>query len=289
MGTDEKNDGGDEPMKIAEQWRGIWVIAYRDLLRFTGDRIRLVSALAMPIIFLVIFGAGFNNVIGQLAPGIDFMKFVYPGIIAMTVLNSSLMSGLSIVWDREFGFLREVLVAPLSRGSVVAGKIVGSAVISLAQGIIMLVIAPIVDVRLTAMLVLKLVPVLLIISISISALGILIASRMRSQQGFQLVMMVLLMPMTFLSGVMFPVNNVPVWMEVISKVNPLTYGVDAVRQLFLAVQPLPAGIPAGIPMPSAIGVTVFGRTMGVLDDTLVVAGLGILLLIMAVVTFSRQE
>jgi ABC-2 type transport system permease protein len=243
----------------------------------------------MPIIFLAIFGAGFSNVIGQLAPGVDFMKFMYPGIIAMTVLNSSLMSGLSIVWDREFGFLREVLVAPLSRGSVVMGKIIGSVVVSLAQGIIMLVIAPFVDVRLTALLVLKLVPVLIIISIAISALGILIASRMRSQQGFQLMMMVLLMPMTFLSGVMFPVNNVPIWMEVISKINPLTYGVDAVRQLFLAVQPLPPGVPAGVQMPSAIGVTIFGRTMGVLDDTLVVAGLGIILLVLAVVAFSRKE
>jgi ABC-2 type transport system permease protein len=243
----------------------------------------------MPIIFLVIFGAGFSNVIGQLAPGVDFMKFIYPGIIAMTVLNSSMMSGLSIVWDREFGFLREVLVAPLSRGSVVAGKIVSSAVISLAQGVVMLILAPFVDVRLTALLVLKLIPVLLLISVSISALGILIASRMRSQQGFQVVIMVLLMPMTFLSGVMFPVNNVPVWMEVISKINPLTYGVDAVRQLFLAVQPLPAGMPAGISMSSAIGVTVFNHTMSVMDDALVVAAIGAVLLTLAAVAFSKQD
>jgi ABC-2 type transport system permease protein len=276
-------------MKMGEQFRGVWVIAYRDLLRFTGDRIRLFSSFAMPIIFLVIFGAGFSNVIGQLAPGVDFMKFIYPGIIAMTVLNSSMMSGLSIVWDREFGFLREVLVAPLSRGSVVAGKIVSSAVISLAQGVVMLILAPFVDVRLTALLVLKLIPVLLLISVSISALGILIASRMRSQQGFQVVIMVLLMPMTFLSGVMFPVNNVPVWMEVISKINPLTYGVDAVRQLFLAVQPLPAGMPAGISMSSAIGVTVFNHTMSVMDDALVVAAIGAVLLTLAAVAFSKQD
>jgi ABC-2 type transport system permease protein len=274
--------------------RGIWVIAYRDLLRFTGERVRLISAFAMPIIFLVIFGAGFNNVIGQLAPGVDYMKFVYPGIIAMTVLQSSLMSGISIVWDREFGFLREVLVAPLSRGSIVAGKVVGSTVISLLQGVIMLVIAPFVDIRLTGLLVLKLVPVLIVISISISAMGILFASRMRSQQGFQLVMMILIMPMTFLSGVMFPVNNVPAWLEVISKINPLTYGVDAVRQLFLAVQPLPAELPAGIPanisgMQSATGVTVFGHTMSVMDDTLVVAGLGAILLVLAILAFSRQD
>lgn len=279
---------------MATTFRGLWVIAYRDLLRFTGERVRLISAFAMPIIFLVIFGAGFNNVIGQLAPGVDYMKFVYPGIIAMTVLQSSLMSGISIVWDREFGFLREVLVAPLSRGSIVAGKVVGSTVISLLQGVIMLVIAPFVDIRLTGLLVLKLIPVLIIISISISALGILFASRMRSQQGFQLVMMILIMPMTFLSGVMFPVNNVPAWLEVISKINPLTYGVDAVRQLFLAAQPLPAGLPANMPanlggMQAATGVTVFGHTMDVMDDTLVVAGLGAILLALAVVAFSRQD
>jgi ABC-2 type transport system permease protein len=267
-------------MKTVEQLRGIWVIAYRDLIRFIQEKTRLISTFAMPILFLVIFGAGFSNVIGQLSPGIDFMQFIYPGIIAMTVLMNALMSGLSIVWDREFGFLREVLVAPLSRSSIVLGKVLGSSIISLAQAIILLVLAPFIKVELSLILILKLIPVLIIISIAISGLGILIASRMRSQQGFQLTMQIVIMPMTFLSGVFFPVNNVATWLSVLSKVNPLTYGVDAVRQIFLGVTTTPV---------QALGVTVFGHTMGVLDDTLVVAGLGAILLVLAILAFSKQD
>jgi ABC-2 type transport system permease protein len=267
-------------MNITEQFRGIWVIAYRDLLRFLQERARLLSTFAMPILFLVIFGAGFKNMMGPMAPGVDYVQFIYPGIIAMTILMGSLMSGLSIVWDREFGFLREVLVAPLSRGSIVLGKVVGSAIVSLGQAVIMLVLAPFLQVELSLMLIIKLIPILIIISITISGLGILIASRMRSQQGFQLLVQIVIMPMTFLSGVFFPVNNVAVWLSVISKINPLTYGVDAVRQIFLAVTTTPT---------QAIGVTVFGHTMGVLEDTLIVIGLGIILLVLAVLSFSKQD
>jgi len=267
-------------MKMAEELRGIWVIAYRDLLRFLQERARLLSTFAMPILFLIIFGAGFKNVIGPMAPGVDFVQFIYPGIIAMTILMGSLMSGLSIVWDREFGFLREVLVAPISRSSIVLGKIIGSTIVSLGQAIIMLVLAPFLQVELSLILILKLIPILIIISIAISGLGILIASRMRSQQGFQLLVQIVIMPMTFLSGIFFPVNNVAVWLSVISKLNPLTYGVDAVRQVFLGVTTAPA---------QAIGVTIFGHTMGVLDDTLIVVGLGALLVILAVISFSKQD
>jgi len=269
-------------------FRGMWVIAYRDLLRFVQERARLISSFAMPLLFLVIFGAGFSRVIGNLTPGVDFIQFIYPGIIAMSVLMGSLMSGLSVVWDREFGFLREVLVAPLSRTGIVLGKAGGTALIALGQGLIMLVLAPFVGVTISPMIVLKLIPLLIIVSVSLSGLGILIASRMRSQQGFQMLVQIIIMPLVFLSGVFFPVNNVPAWLEVISKINPLTYGVDAIRQVFLgAVLPATAGA-TGNP-DYAIGVTVFGHTMSVLDDAIVVAALGIVLVTAAVWSFKKQE
>jgi len=264
-------------------FRGVWVIAYRDLLRFVQERARLIASFAMPLLFLVIFGAGFNRVIGPLAPGVDFIQFIYPGIIAMIVLMNSLMSGLSVVWDREFGFLREVLVAPLSRTGIVLGKASGTAVIALGQGFVMLALAPVIGVTLNAMLVLKLIPLLLIISLTLSGVGILVASRMRSQQGFQMLVQIIIMPLVFLSGVFFPVNNVPTWLAVISKVNPLTYGVDAIRQVFLGGEAAAMG--SGYP----IGVTVLGHTMSVLDDVIVVAALGAVLLSLAVWSFSRQE
>jgi ABC-2 type transport system permease protein len=239
----------------------------------------------MPLLFLVIFGAGFNRVIGALAPGVDFVQFMYPGIVAMTVLMSSLMSGLSIVWDREFGFLREVLVAPLSRTGIVLGKAVGSAVIAIGQGLVLLVLAPIIGVQLDFILVLKLIPLLLIISVSLSGLGILMASRMRSQQGFQMLMQVIITPLIFLSGVFFPINNVPVWLEVVSKFNPLTYGVDAIRQVFLSDNALSISADSSY----AFGITVFGHTMGIIEDAIVMAVLGVILLSLAIWSFSRQE
>jgi len=256
---------------------GIWVIAYRELLRFVQERSRLLSSFAMPLLFLVIFGAGFTRSIGTMAPGVDFVQFIYPGIIAMTVLMNSVMSGLSVVWDREFGFLKEILVAPMGRTGIVLGKAVGSATVAVMQGGIMLLLAPLVGVNVSLLLVVQLIPVLIIISMSLSGLGVLVASRMRSQQGFQLIVQIIIMPLIFLSGVFFPVNNVPGWLEVFSKANPLTYGVDAIRQLFLAGSA------------DVTGVTVFGHTMTVLQDVAVVACLGTILLLFAAWSFSKQE
>lgn len=268
-------------------FRGIWVVAYRDLLRFVQERARLISSFAMPLLFLVIFGAGFNRVIGAMAPGVNFVQFIYPGIIAMTVLMNSLMSGLSVVWDREFGFLREILVAPMSRTGIVFGKALGTALIALGQGIIMLVLAPFIGVTINLMLVVQLIPLLILVSLSLSGLGILVASRMRSQQGFQMIVQIIIMPLVFLSGIFFPVNNVPTWLEVVSKINPLTYGVDAIRQVFLGVNS--AAINGAGGEGYAIGVTVFGHTMSILDDAIVVAVLGTILMLAAVWSFNKQE
>jgi ABC-2 type transport system permease protein len=262
---------------MADIFRATWVVAYRELLRFISQRSRMFSSLAMPLLFLVIFGAGFNRMIGTMTPGVDFIQFMYPGIIAMTVLMNSVMSGLSVVWDREFGFLKEILVAPLGRSGIVLGKAIGGAAVAIMQGIVMLVLAPILGVSLSLLMVIKLIPILMVISVSLSGLGILVASRMRSQQGFQIIVQIIIMPLIFLSGVFFPVNNVPGWLEFVSKINPLTYGVDAIRQLFLGEGT------------AAIGVTVLGHTMTVLQDVLLVAVLGIVLLSFAVWSFSKQE
>jgi ABC-2 type transport system permease protein len=266
--------------------RGTWVVAYRELLRFFTERSRTFSSIFMPLVFLAIFGAGFQNLIPNLSPGIDFLKFVYPGIIAMTVLQSSIFSGISVVWDREFGFLKEILVAPLNRSGIVLGKVAGAAAIALMQSIIMLILAPVLHVELTPLIVAELIPVVLIVAISLSGLGILIASRMRSQQGFQVVMQVVIFPLMFLSGVFFPINNVPTWMAIIGKINPVTYGVDAIRQIVLGEEISAAG---GIMGGSPLGVTIFGHTMTTGEDVLVVAAIGAVLLVLAIWSFSRQD
>ncbi|MFC2032383.1 ABC transporter permease [Chloroflexota bacterium] len=271
---------------MVEVFRATWVVAYRELLRFVSERSRLFSSFAMPLLFLVIFGAGFNRIIGTVTPGVDFIQFMYPGIIAMTVLMNSVMSGLSVVWDREFGFLKEILVAPLGRSGIVLGKALGSAAVAVMQGIVMLVLAPILGVSISPMLVIKLVPLLIVLSVSLSGLGILVASRMRSQQGFQIIVQIIIFPLIFLSGVFFPVNNVPTWLEAISKINPLTYGVDAIRQLFLGGE---IAATSGGNGSYVIGVTVLGHTMTIFEDVLVVAIFGIVMLLIAAWSFSKQE
>jgi ABC-2 type transport system permease protein len=261
---------------MAEIWRGTWVVAYRELLRFVNERSRIISSLAFPLLFLVIFGAGFGNTIGALAPGVNFIQFMYPGLVAMTVLTSSLFAGVSVVWDREFGFLREILVAPIGRTGIVLGKAAGATMSGLLQVAIMLVLAPILGVSLTLPMLVALIPFVIVLSLGLAGLGLLIATFMTSQQGFQLFIQLLIFPLIFLAGVFFPVNNVPVWLEIISKINPLTYGVDAIRQVFL-------GSSAGL------GVTIFGHTMSVMEEFVVVGGLGAVLFALAVVAFNRQE
>ncbi len=261
---------------MAEIWRGTWVVAYREMLRFVSERSRIISSLAFPLLFLVIFGAGFGNVIGALSPGVNFLQFMYPGVVAMTVLTSSLFAGVSVVWDREFGFLKEILVAPIGRTGIVLGKAIGATITALLQVAIMLVLAPILGVPLTPAIILELIPMVIILSLGLSGLGILLATFMTSQQGFQLLIQLLIFPLIFLAGVFFPVNNVPVWLEVISKINPLTYGVDAIRQIFLGSN-------------AALGVTVLGHTMTKLEEFAVVGGLSALLLGAAVIAFNRQE
>lgn len=262
-------------MKMAKFFHSIQVISYREFLRFIQDRARVISSFSMPVLFLVIFGAGFGKLIGQMMPGGDYLQFMYPGILSMTVLMTSIMSGVSIVWDREFGFLKEVLVSPLNRSGIIMGKAVGAAGIAIIQGLIMLVIAPFIGVSLSWVKVLSLIPLIIILSLSLSGLGLLIGARMRSQQGFQLTMQLVIFPMMFLSGIFFPLSGVATWLEVLSKINPVTYAIDAIRQIFLGTQ--------------AAGVTIFGHTMGIWESALLVAVLGLILLTGAVWAFNRQE
>jgi ABC-2 type transport system permease protein len=264
---------------MSELYRGTWVVAYRDILGFISDRFRIVASLTFPLLFLLIFGGGFSNVIGRMAGGVDIVQFMYPGIIAQAVLTTSLFAGVSIVSDREVGFLREILVAPLSRTGIVLGKIAGSALVALLQVSVLLVIAPLVDVPFDVETVVLLVPTVVVLSLVLSGLGILIGSFARSQQGFQLYMQMLVFPMIFLAGVFFPVDSVPLWMEVASKANPVTYGVDAIRQVFLGSGPAAAGL----------GVTVFSHTMSLVEELAMVAVLGVVLMAGAIWAFARQE
>jgi len=258
--------------------RAIYTIWYRDILRFWRDKMRMIGSIAFPLFFLFIFGSGLSSRMGFLGPGIDFTQFMFPGIIGMTVLMSSFMAGVSVVWDREFGFLKEVLVAPISRTSVAVGKTLGSATVALPQGILILLFAPLIGVSLSASTILALLPLMFLLAASMGSLGILLATRIKSMQAFQVVMQMLMFPMMFLSGVFFPVEGLPAWMNFLVKINPATYGIAPIRQAILGVAP-----------DSPFNISVLGHIMSLWDNIIVMAVFGIVMTLMAMWSFGSQE
>lgn len=254
--------------------RGIYTIWYRDIIRFWRDRMRLVGAITLPLLFLFVFGPGLSTRMGLLGPGIDFAKFIFPGIIGMTVLMSAFMAGVSVVWDREYGFLREVLVAPISRVSVALGKALGAATVALLQGMMIMLFAPLIGISLSVWTMLALLPLMFLLAISMGSLGVLLATYIRSIEAFQAVMQMLMFPMVFLSGVFFPLEGLPSWMDVLVKLNPATYGIAPIRHVIL-------GVPSEF--------SVLGHTMTLWENVAVVAIVGTVVILAAMWSFGHQE
>jgi len=275
--------------------RAIYIIWYREVLRWWRNRSRIVGSFGMPILFLFIFGSGLSPAMGGLtqgmAPegaGIDFVKFIFPGIIGMNVLMGSMMSGISIVWDREFGFLKEILVAPINRTAVALGKTLGGSTTGVIQGLLLLIFAPLIGVSITVGMVAKLVPLLFLISFSMTSLGVLIGARMKSTEGFQVIMQFILMPMIFVSGALFPMRDLPTWMNFLVKVNPVTYAIDPLRKIIFEAQGLPAFVLEMLPQ-AGLGVTLFGHAVTLQEDIAIIALFGTVMIAVAVWMFNIQD
>jgi len=258
--------------------RGIYTIWYRDILRFWHDKIRLLGSITFPLLFLFVFGFGLGGRMGSFGSGVDYVQFMYPGIIGMTVLMSSFMAGVSVVWDREFGFLKEVLVAPVSRGSVAIGKTLGSATVALFQGLLIMLLAPLIGVSLSPGSILAALPIMLLLAATMGSMGVLLATRIRSMEAFNVVMQMLLFPMIFLSGVFSPLEGMPAWMNALVKINPATYGIAPIRQVILDVS-----------SDSPFSINLFGHTMSLWDNIAVLAVFGLVILLLSIWSFSNQE
>lgn len=219
--------------------RTIWIIWLREIKRYLRDPIRIVTSLTMPALYLFVLGKGLASSMAMKGapPDFDFRQFMFPGVLGMTVLMTAMFASISIVWDREFGFLKEVMVAPVPRWAITIGKGLGGSTVALSQGIIMLLLAPVIGISLTVDMVLKVIPLLLLVAFSITSMGILIAARMKTMESFQMVMNFFLMPMLFLSGALFSLRNAPDWMTWLSKFDPLSYGIDAIRGVMLPQVP----------------------------------------------------
>jgi ABC-2 type transport system permease protein len=268
--------------------RAIYMIWRRDLVRFWRDRTRVIGALVQPLLFLVILGTGLSSALrgaggGGFRGGIDYTTFIYPGIIGMAVLFSSIFSGMSIIWDREFGFLKEVLVAPIDRSAVAIGKTLGGATQACIQGLILLVLAPFVGVKLTPLAVLALVGLIFCLAFALSAVGVAIAARMRSMMGFQFVLNFLVQPAFFLSGALFPVTGLPAWMTALTRLDPLAYGVDPIRRVVLGA----SGVPA--PVLDQLSMTFGGQVVPVVLEVAILLVFGLALMLIALLNFRHQD
>src|SRR3990172_9843911 len=208
----------------------VYTMWLREMLRFWRSKSRIIGSLATPFFFLVILGPGFSASF-QLPGGGNFDKsYLAPGLIGMAVLFSSLMGGVSIIWDREFGFLKEILIAPVSRFYVALGKAVGGVTTAMIQGLLILIIAWLIGIKYISIIgVITAIGVMFVSGIGFIGLGIAVASKIDSHEGFQMVMSFLTMPLVLLSGAFFPISKLPAWMNVLVYSNPLTYGVEALR------------------------------------------------------------
>jgi len=255
--------------------RSIWPCAMR----------RPFSSLIKPLLFMFRLGSGLQTLSSAGTHGVNLKTFIYPGILCIAVMFTAMFSAASIVWDREFGFLREMMVAPVRRSSIVIGKCLGGATVACSQGIIMILLGPTVGVHYNVVLILGIFGLQLLLAFTITAFGVMIAVRIKQMQAFFGVMQMIIMPMFFISGALFPASGLPGWLTVLNRIDPLTYAVDPMRRLvFSYLHISPAARRALDP-----GVTWWGWRVPALLEAGVVAVLGLVMLGVAIWEFSGTE
>jgi ABC-2 type transport system permease protein len=265
--------------------RAIKIVWKRELIRFSRDRLRIATSLTQPFLFLFVLGTGLSRIASAGTHGVNLRTFVYPGVLCMAVMFTAMFSAASIVWDREFGFLREMMVAPVRRSSLVLGKCFGGATVAAFQGVIVICLAGLVGVPYAPTLILEVFGLQLLLAFTITAFGVMVAARITQMQSFMALMQMVIMPMYFLSGSLFPVSGLPRWLEILNRLDPLTYAVDPMRRaVFAHLHISPAARVALDP-----GVTWWGWHVPGLLEAGVVAALGIAMLSIAIVEFARAE
>ncbi len=224
----------------------IYHLARRDVVKFLRDRQNLVATLVRPLLWLLAVGFGLRKAFDTGENGVDFVSFLVPGVATMAVLFSSMFSAISIVWDREFGFLKELLVAPVPRATLVFAKMLASSVTALLEVSVVLLVAPLLGARIDPLGALLAIPLLLAFGMAVSALGITVASRMKTFEGFGGIVNFLIQPIFFFSGALYPLEDLPPALAAVVQVNPMSYAVDATRGLCVGVHHFPIWVDAGV-------------------------------------------
>jgi ABC-2 type transport system permease protein len=266
--------------------RAVSIVWRRELIRFRSDRLRAITALVQPILFLFVLGTGLSRLASHGLPsGVDFRTFIYPGVLAMSVLFTAIFSAASIVWDREFGFLAEMMVAPVQRWTIVVGKCLGGATVATFQGIVFLALAGVAHVPYSPTLLLTLLGELLLLSLTLTAFGVMMAARIKQIQAFMALTQMTLMPLFFLSGALYPLNGLPLWLTVLTRIDPLTYIVAPMRHaVFSHLSLNPLATAALSP-----GITWNGWLVPVGLSLAMVAVMGVAMLAIAIAEFRKTE
>jgi ABC-2 type transport system permease protein len=270
---------------LRQDLRAVKVVWQRELIRFASDRPRILTSLLQPVLFLFVLGTGLSALASGGVGGVNLRTFMFPGVLALALLFTAAFSAGSIVWDREFGFLREMLVAPVRRGAIVIGKALGGATVATGQGVIFLSLAGLVDVPYSPVLMLTLVAELLLLAFTLTAFGLMAAARIRSMQSFMAIVQMFLMPMFFLSGALYPLSNLPTWLQALTRIDPLTYAVDPMRRAVFAHLDIPVAAERVLNP----GVTWFGWRVPTLVELALVLVMGLVMLGIAIAQFSRAE
>jgi daunorubicin resistance ABC transporter membrane protein len=280
-------DGG-----LRRDLRAVSIVWRRELIRFRTDRLRAITALVQPFLFLFILGTGLSNLAGGSLPhtaSFDFKTFIYPGVLAMSVLFTAIFSAGSIVWDREFGFLREILVAPVSRAAIVIGKCLGGATIATFQGVIFLCLAWFAHVPYNPVLILGLIGMLLLLSFTLTAFGVMMAARIKQFQAFMALTQMLVFPLFFLSGALYPLAGLPAWLTVLTRLDPLTYVVGPMRHLVFSHLNVPPQVATLISTRLAPSITWGGWVVPLWLSLGIVAVMGLGMTAVAIAEFSKTE
>jgi ABC-2 type transport system permease protein len=253
---------------FATDLAAVAALSRRDLIRFFRDRSQMLGAVGRPAIWMLLFAGGLHHAFaGGLEPRIAYRQFAYAGAIAMTLLFGGMFQGVTIVWDREFGMLRAVLVAPVSRTAIVLGKTLAGASVTLVQGLVAAAFAPLVDVRFGLFDAMRLLAAMAVMALAITALGVTVGSRMRTFEGFGVISNFVVLPLYFLSGGVFPPGGLPAWMRALVLVNPVTYGVDLMRAAIDQPHVFSASLDVGVQAAFALAMcaaalTAFRRAAG---------------------------
>jgi ABC-2 type transport system permease protein len=271
---------------VRHDLRAASIVWRRELIRFRTDRLRAITSLVQPVLFLFVLGTGLSRLASRGLPaGVDFKTFIYPGVLAMSVLFTSIFSAASIVWDREFGFLREMLVAPIRRWAIVVGKCLGGATVATIQGIIFLALAGVANVPYNPVLLLTLVGELLLLSFTLTAFGVMMAARIKQIQAFMALTQLFVLPLFFLSGALYPLNGLPAWLTVLTRIDPLSYIVDPMRHaVFDHLKVNPVALNTLSP-----GITWDGWQVPIALSVALVAVMGLAMLAIAIAEFRKTE